>query len=269
LVFFGRLNSIRRLVISLAVLLGLLSGACTASEPVNQTGLPIETRAAIIDQLNPSRPDPDFVNQLTAIVQQSGMTVDYYSGEQVNLELYHNLPALNYHLIIFRAHSGLMGNGQRVDQKTCLFTNQPYQLDHDLGDQILNRVVKSAVDDEAPLFGIGAEFVNGSLRGRFDHTVIIMMGCASLVKEDLAEAFIRKGADCYFGFDDELGIQYSQAITLALTSSLIEDKLAYAEAAALTSRNLGCDPETGAGLQVYPKPAETAAISERLKPDCH
>jgi hypothetical protein len=35
------------------------------------------------------------------------------------------LPGCGYQLIIFRAHSGLLGSEGGIIKKTCLFTNEP------------------------------------------------------------------------------------------------------------------------------------------------
>jgi hypothetical protein len=74
-----------------------------------------ETKAAIIDQLNPALPNPDFITRATAVLENNGFKVDYFSGEAVTLEFYRRLPAAGYSLILFRAHSGLLGNGTMAD----------------------------------------------------------------------------------------------------------------------------------------------------------
>jgi hypothetical protein len=247
----------RVLALSLLLLPGLFwFNACSPADPTQppvELVLPNGAKAAIIDQLNPSQPDPDFIAQATAILQSNGLRVDYWGGDQVTLDLYRRLPGLGYSLIIFRAHAGLLGNGRQVDQKTCLYTNQPYGQTAAMVDQILNRVVKAGVDNEAPLFGIGADFISHSLQGRLAAPAVIMMGCRSLEKNDLAQAFIGKGAAVYTGWNENLGLFYSEDVTLSLLNKVVSEKLPVASAIKLIMQEKGPDPETGAELRCYPE----------------
>jgi hypothetical protein len=204
--------------------------------------------AAIIDQLNPSIPNSDFITRTTALLENTGFKVDYFSGDRVNLDLYRRLPSAGYGLIIFRAHSGLLGNGAKTDQKTCLFTNQPYSRTADLGDQLLDRVVKAAVDECPPLFGIGAAFVGGSMHGRFNRTLIIMMGCSSLEKDDLARAFLDKGALAYCGWNAEVKLSFDEDVTLKLLDVLAQQN-SLETAVRTVMQDRGPDPQTGAELK--------------------
>jgi hypothetical protein len=167
---------IRRIVLALALFTLLLPGLTAFSG----CSSPEVRKAAIIDQLNPTEPNPDFITRATAVLENKGFKVDYFSGEAVTLELYRHLPAAGYNLIIFRAHSGLLGNEIRANQKTGLFSNQPYSQTGELFDRLFDRVVKAAVDNDPALFGTGADFVSQSMKGQFKNTTVIMMGCCSL-----------------------------------------------------------------------------------------
>jgi hypothetical protein len=223
--------------------LGVFSG-CSSPDLRTNT----ETKAAIIDQLNPTKLNSDFISRATAILENNGFKVDYFSGEAVTLELYRQLPSAGYSLIIFRAHSGLLGNGRKAEQKTCLFTNQPYSQTGEWTDQLFNRVVKAAVDSDPPLFGIGADFISGSMRGRFKDTTVIMMGCASFEKEDLAQAFMAIGAAAYCGWNTEVNLNYDEDVTLDLLDGILEQK-SMEKAVRLVMQEKGPDPETKAELR--------------------
>jgi hypothetical protein len=239
----------RRVIIALACILLLLPGllffsGCSAPKPDNASW----TRAAIIDQLDPTHPNPDFIAQATVLLEKKGFKVDHFSGESVTLELYRQLPESGYSLIIFRAHSGLLGNGSKADQQTCLFTNQPYRQMSEIADQLFNRVVKASVNTDPPLFGVGADFINHSLHGRFNKTVVIVMGCSSFEKDDLAQAFLDKGAAAYCGWDSEVKLDYDEGVTLTLLERFYELKSIDAAVRAAMSTN-GPDPQTGAVLK--------------------
>lgn len=255
----------RRLILALAgcilLLLGLLAfGGCSSPEVRNTA----DNKAAIIDQLNPSEPNPDFVTRATANLENHGFEVDYFSGEAVTLDLYRQLPVSDYSLIIFRAHSGLLGNGSKANQETCLFSNQLYSQTSELIDQLFGRVVTARVDNEQPLFGVNADFVRGSLHGQFKDTTIIMMGCSSLEKDDLAQAFIEKGAAAYCGWNTEVMLNYDEDVTLKLLAGILElDSLEVA--VNITMQGKGPDPQTGAALKYFPESAGNHTLTGLLK----
>jgi hypothetical protein len=244
-----------RVVLALALFILLLPGltafnGCSLSSEPAEPGKSSGLRAAIIDQLNPSNPDPDFINRISAVLQKNGFTADYFSAEQITVDLYRRLPAQGYSLIIFRAHAGLLGNGQKADQKTCIFTNQPYSQKSEVAEQLFDRVVKAGVDEEPPLFGIGADFVNRSMHGRFEKTTVIMMGCSSFEKDDLARAFIKRGASAYVGWSTEVCLYFVEDVTAKLLEEIFEsESLETAVRSAMQEK--GTDPETGAELKLY------------------
>jgi len=209
---------------------------------------PPEPRAAIIDQLNPSLPDPAFIEQTTSILQNDSFKVDYYQGAQITVDLYRKLPSLGYSLILFRAHSGLLGNGSKTNQKTCLFTNQLYSPTSEIGDQLTNRLVQARVNQDPPLFGIGADFVSHSMQSQFNGTTVIMMGCSSLESDDLARAFVAKGASLYTGWNAEVDLGYVENATLTLLNRLAGNNLLPAAAIKETMQAAGPDPYSGAEL---------------------
>lgn len=64
-------------------------------------------QAAIVDQLSPSQPNPDFATSATKILEQAGYEIDYYPGEEVPVDLRRDLPTHGYDLIVLRVHSEL------------------------------------------------------------------------------------------------------------------------------------------------------------------
>jgi hypothetical protein len=236
--------------------LTLVLSACSSS------ALPVEgNKAAIVDQLSITEPNPAFIHQATATLQEQGLKVDYFQGDQITVDLYRRLPESGYSLIIFRAHSGLMGPGPKANQKTCLFTNQPYSKTDEFIDQLTDRVVSSAVDDKPPLFGIGAEFVAKSMRGKFNQTLIIMMGCSSLDSTDLARAFVMKGSSACIGWNAGVHLKFDEEVVLSLLDRLLCDHLPVDAAVDRTMREKGPDPDSGALLKYYPVLPEDSILT--------
>jgi hypothetical protein len=253
-----------RLFLALALFILIVPGllivnGCSSPE------LPDESnKAAIIDQLSRSEPNQDFIAKATAALQNNGFEVDYYQGEEITVDLYRKLPALGYRLIVFRAHSGLMGNGRKADQKTCLFTNQLYNQTAEIRDQLSNRLVKAGTDENPPVFGINADFVGKSMKAEFSRTVVIMMGCSSLESSDMAQSFIQKGASVYTGWNESVGLAYVEDVTLTLLAKFFSPEVSIEAAVNATMREKGPDAESGAELKYYPETGGTTTLTGLL-----
>jgi hypothetical protein len=250
-----------RLFLSLALFILIVPGllivnGCSSPELQNESN-----KAAIIDQLSGSEPNQAFITKTTAVLKNNGFEVDYYQGEKITVDLYRKLPALGYRLIIFRAHSGLMGNGRKTDQKTCLFTNQLYSQTAEIGDQLVNRLVKAGTDENPPVFGINADFVGKSMQVGFRHTAVIMMGCSSLESSDMAKSFIQKGASVYTGWNDSVGLSYVEDVTLTLLTKFFSPEVSIEAAVNATMQEKGPDAESGAELKYYPETGGTTTLA--------
>ena len=91
------------LVLVLAVLLFCLPGCSDSGKNENTP-----EKAAIIDQLYLLEPNPSFIDNTTQILEAYGFTVDLWQGADVTVDFYRELPAMDYKLIVFRVHSGLL-----------------------------------------------------------------------------------------------------------------------------------------------------------------
>jgi hypothetical protein len=142
-----------------------------------------------------SAPNQTFIQTATNTLEKAGYTVDYYPSEEVNVELYRSLPTRGYDLIVLRVHSALKNAS---DPPLCLFTSQPYSNEY-LLEQLTDRIGRvSFIVDKPPFyFGILPNFIRSSMNGRFENTIIIMMGCNGLTFTKMAEALIEKGAKAY------------------------------------------------------------------------
>ena len=93
--------------------------------------------------------------------------------------------------------------------RTWLFAAEPYSKTRHVTEQLTDRVAYAKTYDDAPwVFAISAKFVAESMEGEFNNTAIIMMGCDCLHFEDLAQAFIEKGASTYIAWDVSVGLNY-------------------------------------------------------------
>jgi len=217
--------------------------------PDNEGGL----RAVIVDQLSSLRENQTFVAVVTGELENYGFEVDLYQWDEVDVDLYRQLATRGYRLIIFRAHSGLLAENDVTQDRTVLFTNEEYsQLKH-YTEQLNDQLVMARVGEGYPMvFGIPPKFITDTMEGRFDDTVVIMMGCSGLFVRDLADAFVDKGASVYVGWNGSVELYYVDEATPHLVEQLCSGNLTIKEAVDNTMSAIGPDPVHKAGLEHYP-----------------
>ncbi len=241
--------------------------ACTppTSEPVNSTQSD-ELKAAIIDQLYNIRENQAFIDDITQELTDYGFEVDVYQGDDVTVDLYRQLPTYGYKLIIFRVHSGLLEGREAVADRTWLFTSEPYSRTRYFFEQLRGQVTHATPYEDTPsVFAVGAKFITQGMEGQFANTAIIMMGCAAFTSEDLAQAFIQKGASTYMAWDASIGLSYVDDATTALVEKLCFKELAIAEAVAETMKEMGIDPVGNAVLKYYPQTSANKTLRQLIE----
>lgn len=263
-------------IILIASFLFLFSCAQPASQPVippasspNDATTPSSDllKAAIIDQLCVLQPNQAFLNQITQELEDYGFEVDLYQGDEITVDLYRSLPNLDYKLIIFRAHSGLLSGQGEVVNKTSLFTNEPYSETKHIKEQLSDQLARARIDKNHPyVFSIRDKFITQGMKGEFNNTVIIMMGCSCLHIEDLAQAFIGKGASAYLAWDATVDLGYVDKATPYLMEQLCANNLTVKKAVRNTMNTIGPDPIYGARLKYFPPQSGDKTLEELFKP---
>ena len=234
-----------------------------SSSPVTiDDGVP---RAAIVDQLSISQPDEGFVEECTALLNNAGFVVDYFPGELVNVDFYRNLPRNDYEIILLRVHSAAFNPEHEVFD---LFTSEPYSNKKYVSDQRKERLRKAAFapyDLGDPVyFGITSKFVSSSMKGGFDHALVIMMGCDGLKYDKMAEAFINKGAEVYIGWSGLVTANHTDQATLDLLQRLLTEVQPVEDALTGTMNAFGIDPAYGSELSYYPASGGNITIPDNL-----
>ncbi len=222
------------------------------------------TTAAIIDQLSASfQKNEQFTANVTRELEGYGFDVDVYQGGNITVDFYRQLPTYGYKLIVFRAHSGILEQDGEVVPRTVLFTNEEYSESRYALEQVYGQLTMGGACQGCPMmFGITPEFVRAQgvvgqatdMEGRFDDTVIIMMGCSGIALPDLAQAFIDKGASIYLAWDRSVELYYVDEATPHLVNQLCSGDLTIREAVRNTMDVMGPDPNHGAELQFYYDP---------------
>ena len=225
-----------------------------------------ELKAAIVDQLVILQQNEEFITKTTHALEDHGFTVDVYEGDAVTVDLYKNLPTYGYKLIIFRAHSGLLGVDPRIINRTWLFTAEEYSKTSYVAEQLTDQLTYAGTDyDDSWLFAVSAKFITQSMKDEFDNTVIIMMGCDAFHFTDMAEAFIEKGASTYIGWDFSVLLDYVDRATPLLVEKLCNEKLTIKEAVTRTMQEVKPDPRHGSVLHYFPTDTGDKTIDQLIR----
>lgn len=209
-------------------------------------------RAAIVDQLSLTAPNPDFIQSATDTLEEAGYAVDYYHGEEVSVDLYRNLQTKGYEVIVFRTHSSRMVGEWRGEyyNHAVLWTAEPYDPTRYVEEQWELRLGPvSTYEGGQRWFGIDPGFIASSMRGNFTGTTIIMMGCDGLTTNKTAEAFLWRGAKAVVSWDGKVSASHTDRATGRLLELLELDGLTPEDAVAQTADEVGADPSYGAELR--------------------
>jgi hypothetical protein len=174
-------------------------------------------KATIIDQLSATYPDPYFVETATRELSSAGYAVDYYPPSDVSIELLRDLPLKGYHIVMIRAHSALGGGA-------AIATSQPYGEYSYLYEQLTDQIVPLRVNNDTAYFAVTPQFILDHMRGSFQGSIIIVMGCAGLVNPALADAFLERGAAAFVGWTSWVTEVRTDTSTLALVEALVQGR---------------------------------------------
>lgn len=221
----------------------------------------LELKAAIVDHLSLTFPNQTFNQTATNILKEAGFTVDYYPGEEVTVGFYRNLPTHGYSLIVLRVHSGLV---EGKYPPLSLFTSEPYSATKYTLEQLGDRLTGVAYSEEEAkmgiaYFGITPKFVQQDMKGRFQNTTIIMMGCNGLTYPYMAQAFVGKGAKVYISWDLAVSAGHTDKATVQLLTYLTQNQT-IKQAVENTMKEVGPDPIDESKLLYYPTEAQNYGI---------
>jgi hypothetical protein len=216
-----------------------------------------ELNAAIIDQLYTLQANQGFIQQASRELEDCGFKVDVYRGREVTVDLYRRLPTFGYELIILRAHSGVLqrgeGSASEETATTFLFTDEAYSQTKHVLEQLSDQIVEAQIEEGYPhVFAVKWRFILESMRGEFQDTIIVMMGCSTTQMSHMAEAFVLKGASTCMGWDAAVDLGYVDRATLNLVGNLCARGMAIEQAVAATMTEVGPDSSYNAYLKYYP-----------------
>ncbi|MEM2147771.1 MAG: hypothetical protein QXJ94_04120 [Candidatus Bathyarchaeia archaeon] len=216
-----KIMSTKRLAfVSISIALMIVFTVFTLSYFYSENSDIFSLNAVIIDQLAKDHPNPNFVGNVTKLLKNHGFNVSYYCNETLDVDFFRTIAERRFGIIILRVHSALREDGSTVD----LFTSEKwigqYTKERDKGLIVYGRLI----NDPNLYCAITYNFI-GNLSGRFPKSIIFAMGCWSLKAncEQLAQAFINKGAKAYIGWTEEVLPSDTDNETFKLMKMLLDD----------------------------------------------
>ena len=186
----------------------------------------------------------------------AGFSVDYYDYSKVTVDFYKQLPSKRYNIIILRVHSGV---GQ-YSGLTTLYTSENYS-DWAYYWEQTNRevVVVEYVENGPKYFAITSNFVKASDGCR--NSLVIMMGCDGLKKDDMAKAYFEKGASAYIGWDGSVMPYHTDEAVDELLRNLVSKNQTMGVAISNAMTTVGSDPQYHSQLTYYPQEAQGSTLT--------
>jgi hypothetical protein len=174
-------------------------------------------RAVFIDELSLTYPDQSLVTNTTQALLAHGYTVDYIAPSPSAVSTFRELPSQGYDLIIIRAHTA---------SHQAIITTEEYRQNAYTGDQISHSLVPAQVSDGPEYFALTPQFVRQDMTGMFQGSTIVVTGCSALEggTQDMARAFLDKGAQFFVGWDNSVTIIHDDNQIGVLISSLAQGK---------------------------------------------
>jgi len=213
-----------------------------------------QKKAVIVDQLQLTQPDPEFISNARDTLSNAGYTVDYVAGNNVNVGTYRTRAEQNYDLIILRVHAGItIDKNQQTGQTTgteyvSLFTNEPF--DANKYPDELNKMGKATYPDgSGGFFGIGPEFIK-SIPGNFGGATVILMSCDGLKSQVTAQAFLDHGASSFVSWSQQVSGPHTDQATDTLLKHMLIDGTPVQQAVQQTASEVGPDATYGGELRV-------------------
>jgi len=240
-------------------------------------------RAVIIDQLYDEIPNANLHMQATNLLEEAGYKVDIFTTKDITVDLYKNLPSMNYNYIIIRTHSATDQDNESVG----LFTGEKYQEEKYTSEQLFGHVTRGATIQELTFhsneknsdwnivndtyreittpattesdaidayFLITPKLVKDLMIGKFPDSKVLIGGCSALENYSLAQAFIDRGASSVVGWDDLIDNRKNDAVIINFLEENLKNNLDTNEAVKSAMEKNINSSKFNATLIHYPEP---------------
>jgi hypothetical protein len=204
-----------------------------------------KTSVAILDPLDGE--DIGFTKSCIELFESASFKVDVIKDHDVSVSQIKKISG-EYRIVVFRVHSSVYHG------RVWFFTGEEYSQGRYVLEQLVDEIhpARPTLGSEF-LFAVGAEFVLHFLEGRFDETLIVVMGCDGLRSHDLAKAFLDAGASAYVSWDGPVSLEHTDKATLVMLKGLLTEEMCLRDAIVYSMELVGPDPSYSSLLCFFPE----------------
>jgi hypothetical protein len=241
-------------------------------------------RAVIIDQLYSDVPNEYFHTKASTHLKNLGYTVDLYTTDNATVDLFRNLPTMNYDFIVFRGHAL---HDVEDDDAVMFFTGEKYAEDKYVQEQLFGQIKKGtpllertfSIDEKnntgwvnvngsknikmisSPVkvsdkpreefFLFNPKSIHDLMKGKFDNSIILLGGCSTLKNDSMAKALVEKGASKVVGWTDLVSSSDNDRALLQILEKMDHEKLSVTEATNKVKETPINNPKYNAKLEIF------------------
>lgn len=198
-------------------------------------------RAAIVDGLALTRPNPSFTSRVKETLEGAGLSVDIYEGEDVTIDLLRGIGG--YGLLILRLHSA-------VDEKygfLYLFSAERFNktlCEIKFGEEYSKGIIREGKTFEnESYFALMADFLGYMNWGGLDGSIIILMGCSGASSSHAINRLLNeRGVRAVIAWDGYVDLEYTDMVAIKLIEEVYARGLSFEEAVEKVMEEHGPDP---------------------------
>lgn len=197
----------------------------------------IVIKAALIDPLSVLHPNREFTEAVNRTLREAGLEVDIFQGDVVTVDFLKRFDG-GYQLVVLRMHSALSSQDELY-----LFTAEEYSTDKYVEEQSY-RLVKEAYATEGgqSVFAVNWGFIKRLMTDKFENSLVLAMGCDSIVDDVMIQEFMNQGAVGYVGWNGPVLLSHSDEAVYHLIHVLYVEDLDLEEAVKKANSEVGADP---------------------------
>ncbi|MEM2820242.1 MAG: hypothetical protein QXF31_03605 [Candidatus Bathyarchaeia archaeon] len=210
------------------------------------------SRAAIIDGIGFTRPNPSFIQGVSEVLDGAGLRVDIYEGKNVTVDLLRRIGG--YGLLILRLHSA-------IDPKygfLYLFSAERFnetEYEARFGEERRTGAVREGITFEGETyFTLRADLLGYMNQGGLNGSIIMLMGCNGTNSEHAINRLFERGVKAIIAWDGYVDLNYTDEITLKLIEAIYKKGLSLEEAVNKIMDEYGPDPTYRSKLKYLTKP---------------
>jgi|CXWL01.1.fsa_nt_gi hypothetical protein len=241
-------------------------------------------QAVIIDQLYSDVPSDYFHTIASNNLKKLGYTVDIYTTENATVDLFRNLPTMNYDFIVFRGHAL---HASEEDDAVMIFTGEKYTEEKYVQEQLFGQIKKGTpllertfsideknntgwvyvngsknikmitshvqVSDQSreEFFLFSPKSVNDLMKGKFHDSIILLGGCSTLKNDSMAKALVKRGASKVVGWTDLVSSSDNDRALLQILQKMADEKLSVTNATNKVKETPINNPKYDAKLEIF------------------